>query len=239
MQRYWAVPFVALLMLSGCGANSSTHGTEKDIRVDVTITNHGAGHILITSPLELVSESLTEQDTANAATATPTVRLQIPEGIATTLSGATKLADIAKKIESLPGEKRPAEAPAAPDVTSPPSQDETYVTPPVTGESDDPAYKNKTTFAVGGILEGRQVWRIANKGNEFGQPVKLLFSNGHTVTIADTTKDYGQADGLFFDVEASHGGLQIQAPYGDTSKTVTLYYSLPSPQGQGELEVRE
>ena len=267
MQRYWAVLFVAVLMLSGCGANSSTHGTEKAIRVAVTITNHGAGHILITSPLELVSESLTEQDTANAATANPALRMQLTEGASTAAQGAATLKDISNvlkpsvpKIGATPVEKKPVEveipADPEPEPTKPkpeptiPDSDEVYVEPPLTGESTDQAYKNQTTYTSYGVRNGRQAWRIANKGPEFGQPIKLVFSSGKEFTVNNTSKNCrdqpscsrnskaamygfvfkpgigpnGEGDS---DTGTSHGGVYLQAPWGDDSKTVTIHYTQP------------
>jgi len=277
MQRYWAVLFVALLMLSGCGANSSTHGTEKDIRVDLVITNHGSGNITITSPLGLESESSTTQETAGTATSTPTLRLQLTEGASTAAQGAAKLKDISNvlkpaapvvpKIGATPVEKKPVEVeipavidapvtPVEPEPTKPepeptiPDSDEVYVEPPLTGESTDQAYKNQTTYTSYGVRNGRQAWRIANKGPEFGQPIKLVFSSGKEFTVKDTSKNCrdqpscsrnskaamygfvfkpgigpnGEGDS---DTGTSHGGVYLQAPWGDDSKTVTIHYTQP------------
>jgi len=277
MQRYWAVLFVALLMLSGCGANSSTHGTEKDIRVDVNIVNHGAGSITLTSPLDLVSESATDQETAGTATSTPTLRLQLTEGASTAAQGAAKLKDISNvlrpaapavpKLGATPVEKKPVEVeiPAVLDVpvtsvepkpTEPksgiPDSDEVYVNPPITSESTDLAYKNQTTYTSYGVRNDRQAWRIANKGPEFGQPIKLVFSSGKEFVVKNTSKNCRGAnpdacdtpsdknkDGFVFkpgigpngegdsDTGTSHGGVYLQAPWNDNSKTVTIHYNKP------------
>lgn len=110
---------------------------------------------------------------------------------------------------------------------------EAPTTPAVTGD-----YKFKATYTSYGVRNGgRQAWRIPKKGPEFGKKIKVVFSNGHTVYVNNTSRNYRESDGFVFkpgigpngegdnDTGTSHGGIYLHAPYGDYSKTVTVYYN--------------
>lgn len=87
------------MLITGC-SNSSTHGTEKELDVNVTINNNGDGDVKITSPLTLDSASETAQDTANKATTSPTTRLQLTEGGSTAAGEASTLQDVASTMKN-------------------------------------------------------------------------------------------------------------------------------------------
>ena len=81
---------------------------------------------------------------------------------------------------------------------------------------------------------GREAWRIPRKGPEFGSRVKVVFSNGHTVIVPNTSKNYRESDGFVFkpgigpngegadNTGTAHGGVYLHAPYGNHSKMVKL-----------------
>lgn len=86
-------------LITGC-TNSSTHGTEKELDVKLTINNNGGGDVNITSPLTLDSASETAQDTANTATTSPTTRLQLTEGGSTAAGEGSELKDVASTLKN-------------------------------------------------------------------------------------------------------------------------------------------
>jgi hypothetical protein len=121
----------------------------------------------------------------------------------------------------------------------------TTETPPaVTGD-----YKFKATYTSYGVRNGgRQAWRIPKKGPDFGQPIKFVFSSGKSFTVKNTSKNCRDQEscsrnskapmyGFVFkpgigpngdgdsDTGTSHGGIYLHAPYGDSSKQVTVYYN--------------
>ena len=121
----------------------------------------------------------------------------------------------------------------------------TTETPPaVTGD-----YKYKATYTSYGVRNGgRQAWRIPKKGPDFGQPIKFVFSSGKSFTVKNTSKNCRDQEscsrnskapmyGFVFkpgigpngdgdsDTGTSHGGIYLHAPYGDSSKQVTIYYN--------------
>jgi hypothetical protein len=106
--------------------------------------------------------------------------------------------------------------------------------------SEDLDYKNKATYTSYGTRNGgRQAWRIPKKGPEFGSQIKVVFSDGHTVIVKDTSHNYRESDGFVFkpgigpngegqdNTGTSHGGVYLHAPYGNNSKQVTFYYNAP------------
>jgi len=123
---------------------------------------------------------------------------------------------------------------------------ETKTTPPpiVTGD-----YKFNSTYTSYGIRNGgRQAWRIPKKGPDFGQPIKFVFSSGKSFTVNNTSKNCRDQEscsrnskapmyGFVFkpgigpngdgdsDTGTSHGGIYLHAPFGDSSKQVTVYYN--------------
>ena len=110
-------------------------------------------------------------------------------------------------------------------------------------------YKNFATYTSYGVRNGRQAWRIPKKGPEFGPgPIKLVFSSGKEFVVKNTSKNcrddqntcarnskaimYGtvfkpgigpNVDGDA-DTGTSHGGVYLQAPWNDTSKSVKVYW---------------
>lgn len=81
---------------------------------------------------------------------------------------------------------------------------------------------------------GRQAWRIPQKGPEFGSRVKVVFSNGHTVMVPNTSRNYRESDGFVFkpgigpngegddDTGTAHGGVYLHAPYGNHSQMAKI-----------------
>jgi len=81
---------------------------------------------------------------------------------------------------------------------------------------------------------GRQAWRIPQSGPEFGSRVKVVFSDGHTVYVKDTSHNYRESDGFVFkpgigpngegenDTGTAHGGVYLHAPYGNRSQMVKI-----------------
>lgn len=88
----------ASMYLSGC-ADSSTHGTEKDIRTTVTFNVSGNSRVTVTSPLSLDSASEANQDTAGTSTISPPVRLQLTEGGSTSAGEGSMMDDITSKLK--------------------------------------------------------------------------------------------------------------------------------------------
>ena len=84
---------------------------------------------------------------------------------------------------------------------------------------------------------GRQAWRIPRKGPSFGKKIKVVFSNGHTVYVNNTSKNYRESDGFVFkpglgpnghgdsNTGTAHGGVYLHAPYGNRSKQVIFHYN--------------
>lgn len=98
-------------------------------------------------------------------------------------------------------------------------------------------YSHQSTYTSYGVRNGgRQAWRIPKKGPEFGRKIKVVFSDGHTVYVNDTSHNYRESDGFVFkpgigpngegdsDTGTAHGGVYLHAPYNNRSKQVTFYY---------------
>lgn len=103
------------------------------------------------------------------------------------------------------------------------------------GGNDTAISGNCSTYTSYGTRNGgRQAWRIPKKGPEFGARIKVVFSDGHTVYVNNTSKNYRESDGFVFkpgigpngegqaDTGTSHGGVYLHAPYGNRSKQVTF-----------------
>lgn len=96
--------------------------------------------------------------------------------------------------------------------------------------------RSATYTSYGTRNGGRQAWRIPQKGPSFGKKIKVVFSNGHTVYVNNTSKNYRESDGFVFkpgigpngegtnDTGTAHGGVYLHAPYGNRSKQVTFYF---------------
>jgi len=93
---------------------------------------------------------------------------------------------------------------------------------------------SKDYMSYGTRNGGRQAWRIPQKGPEFGSRVKVVFSNGHTVMVPNTSRNYRESDGFVFkpgigpngegadNTGTAHGGVYLHAPYGNRSQMVKL-----------------
>ena len=119
------------------------------------------------------------------------------------------------------------------------------------GAADSPTgdYEHKATYTSYGVRNGgRQAWRIPKSGKDLGSgPIKFVFASGRVFIVKNPLKncrdqencsrnskaeDYGfvykpgigpngEGDN---DTGTSHGGIYLHAPYGDGSKTVTMYW---------------
>ncbi|MDP3481442.1 MAG: hypothetical protein Q8R88_16870 [Desulfoprunum sp.] len=123
------------------------------------------------------------------------------------------------------------------DVSTPTTQPTTTPTTPTTQPSTDGTYKNKATYTSSGVAPanrgGGSTFRIGKKGTAFGKTIKVVFSNGWSVTIPDTSKRfeknnfiYRAGGGSFRNAETwtSHGGVFICANSGNKSRSLTIFY---------------
>lgn len=132
-----------------------------------------------------------------------------------------------------------AEAPRKP-VSTPATKTETATDSKDDGDDDDSesGYSHKATYTSYGVRNGgRQAWRISKKGPEFGRKIKIVFSDGHTVTVNNTSRNYRESDGFVFkpglgpngegeeNTGTAHGGVYLHAPYGNRSKQATIHYN--------------
>ncbi|MBB5349380.1 hypothetical protein JWG42_12875 [Desulfoprunum benzoelyticum] len=98
-------------------------------------------------------------------------------------------------------------------------------------------YTRKSTYTSYGVRNGgRQAWRIPKKGPDYGKKIKFVFSNGYTVIVTNTSRNYRQSNGFVFkpgigpygegenNTWTAHGGIYLHAPYGNASKQVTLHH---------------
>ena len=259
MKFYLAAGLVGLGLLSGC-ADSSTHGTEKDIQTTITFNVSGGSTVAVTSPLSLESSTDQKQDTAGKSTVSPTTRLQLTEGGSTAAGEASNLSDIVSSLRQRLNSDNKTET----TTTTPPKIENTTpakintdiddgtgeASPGIEEPSEDLDWKNKATYTSYGVRNGgRQAWRIPGKGPSFGETIKFVFSSGKTFTVTDTSKNcrdnqetcnrssssdmYGfvfkpgigpNGDGDD-NPGTAHGGIYLHAPYGDSSKQVTIYYN--------------
>lgn len=88
------------LFLLSCCADSSTTGTEKDIKTTITFNVSGNSTVSVTSPLSLESSSDQKQDTAGTSSISPTTRLQLTEGGSTSAGEASSLTDVVSKLKT-------------------------------------------------------------------------------------------------------------------------------------------
>lgn len=116
--------------------------------------------------------------------------------------------------------------------------------------SEDLDYAKKKTYTSYGTRNGgRQAWRIPEKGPDFGSKVKVVFSDGKTFTVNNTSKNCRDREdtcnrdssapmyGFVFksgigpngdgddNTGTSHGGVYLHAPYGSTAKQATFYFN--------------
>ena len=107
----------------------------------------------------------------------------------------------------------------------------------------DGTYAHSDTFQSYGVRNGgRQAWRIPNSGPHFGKSCKVTFSDGTSVVVPDTSKNFriqsGDKRGFVFkpgmdngfsdkerDTSTSHHGVYLHAPYGNSSKSVKFEWN--------------
>ena len=102
---------------------------------------------------------------------------------------------------------------------------------------DDAEYPDSKTYTSYGERNGgRKAWRIPEQGPEFGDRIKVVFADGHTVYVNDTSHNYREKDGFVFkpglgpngegeaNTGTAHHGVYLHAPYGNKSNKVTFYY---------------
>jgi hypothetical protein len=98
-------------------------------------------------------------------------------------------------------------------------------------------YTESATYTSYGVRNGgRQAWRIPESGPDFGSKLKVVFEDGHTVYVNDTSQNYRESDGFVFkpgigpngegseNTGTAHGGVYLHAPYGNSSKKATFYW---------------
>ena len=98
-------------------------------------------------------------------------------------------------------------------------------------------FKNKEVYSSTGVAPsgrgGGTTFRINKQGTAFGKKIKVVFSNGWSVTIPDTSKRYTQGNFIYRagggsyrnrETWTSHGGVFICANAGNRSKSLTIYY---------------
>jgi len=102
--------------------------------------------------------------------------------------------------------------------------------------TDAAAFSHKETFSSTGSAPkrgGGSTFRIKKKGTAFGKTIKVVFSNGWSVTVPNTSKRftsgnfiYRAGGGSFRNAETwtTHGGVFLCANAGNKSKKVTIYY---------------
>lgn len=106
-----------------------------------------------------------------------------------------------------------------------------------TDPQTDQEYTRQDTYTSYGVRNGgRRAWRIPKKGPAFGKKIKVVFSDGHTVYVPYTSKNYRESDGFVFkpglgpngegssNTGTAHGGVYLHAPYGNRSSRVTFHY---------------
>lgn len=110
----------------------------------------------------------------------------------------------------------------------------------LSGSTNDEAsgYIHSAEYVSYGVRNGgRQAWRIPDSGPEFGKQLKVVFEDGHTVVVKDTSHNYRESDGFVFkpgigpngegaaNTGTAHNGVYLHAPYGNQSKTVKFFWS--------------
>lgn len=97
-------------------------------------------------------------------------------------------------------------------------------------------YRRYKTYPSQGIRNGRMSWRIHEVGGAFGSTCVFVFSDKRQYKVPNTKKNFRPGDGFVFkpgykskytdkerDTSTSHGGVYLQANYGNRSKYVTVY----------------
>ncbi|MBU1108866.1 MAG: hypothetical protein KKB51_19470 [Candidatus Riflebacteria bacterium] len=97
-------------------------------------------------------------------------------------------------------------------------------------------FSRKETFSSTGVAQahrgGGTTFRVKKKGQAFGKTFKVVFSNGWSVIVPDSSKRFTKDKFIYRpggsnkngDTWTSHGGAFICANAGNTSKSLTIFY---------------
>jgi len=143
----------------------------------------------------------------------------------------------------------PVVPPVAPSVPGEIDDGTGAVSPEETKPSDDLLYQQSSTYTSYGVRnQGRQAWRIPRSGKDLGSgPIKFAFSSGKTFIVKNPLKNCRDQENCSRNSKAAmygfvykpgigpngegddntgtdHGGIYLHAPFGDSSKTVTMYW---------------
>ena len=240
------VPF----LFGGCSASINF----TDIAFSQKVNEGGTG-TMKTDAAGLTNSTVPTQDASgSAATQGAMAALEgIKDSVAKYLPTATSTTDTSVVSSTPTASTVPVNLPTtpAPGTTTPevkpptptplsedPVTDAGEVSVPTPGVSESLDYNSKESFTSYGVRNGgRQAWRINKKGPAFGSNIKVVFANGHTVYVKDTSHNYREKDGFVFkpgigpngvgdaDTGTDHGGVYLHAPYGNSSKIATFYYN--------------
>lgn len=106
------------------------------------------------------------------------------------------------------------------------------------GTDSTSGYSNSAEYGYYNIGDGgRRAWRIPESGPEYGKQLKIVFADGHTVHVKDTSQRYSEKDGFVFrpglgekgdknsNTWTSHNGVYLYAPFNNQSTSVKFYWS--------------
>ncbi len=110
-------------------------------------------------------------------------------------------------------------------------------TPPATTTTGTSGYNTSQTFSATGVAHAHRgrgsTFRIPQKGTYFGKSIKVVFSNGWSIVVPDTSKRYASGNFIYrpgigsvsSGTGTAHGGVFIAANTGNRSKTVKILYN--------------
>lgn len=237
-----------LLLLSliyGC-ADSSTHGTEMEKEYDtrICINNATGGTINFSTPLTIDADSTsdTAQDTAGTSTISPQTRAQVTDGASTGSMANEGSSPILKDIIN-----RDSTENTAPTTTTTTSNTQS-TTPAVaedsietTGGEIDTGTPVIDTTGSGkkfnlSTTDGVKSLRTKEYGTSFGRSIRVVYQNGFTFTVPDTSKRFALngretvfrpgGPGLTpknSELGTEHGGMGIWTQRAGSSTYLTIY----------------
>jgi len=100
-----------------------------------------------------------------------------------------------------------------------------------------PGYNQSATYKATGVAHAHRgrgsTFRIPQKGTYFGKSIKVVFSNGWSIVVPDTSKRYASGNFIYrpgigtvrSGTGTAHGGVFIAANTGNRSKTVKILYN--------------
>lgn len=109
-------------------------------------------------------------------------------------------------------------------------------TPPTTTTGSS-GYSKSETFSATGVAHAHRgrgsTFRINKQGPAFGKSIKVVFSNGWSIVVPDTSRRYASGNFIYrpgigsvrSGTGTAHGGVFIAANTGNKSKTVKIYYN--------------